>query len=70
MEPFFEKASPGFTDVRAVAKDILQMEDNLRETVQLVGKDSLGEDQKVVMEIAKIIREDFLQQNAFSDYGT
>jgi len=36
--------------------------------VQLVGKESLSEDQKVVMEIAKILREDFLQQNAFTDY--
>jgi V-type H+-transporting ATPase subunit A len=36
--------------------------------VQLVGKDSLSEDQKAVLEIAKIIREDFLQQNAFSNY--
>jgi V-type H+-transporting ATPase subunit A len=34
----------------------------------LVGKDSLSEDQKAVLEIAKIIREDFLQQNAFSSY--
>ena len=44
------------------------MEDNLSEIVQLVGKESLSEDQKVIMEVAKIIREDFLQQNAFTDY--
>ncbi|KAH8075579.1 proton-transporting ATPase [Aureococcus anophagefferens] len=43
-------------------------EDSLSEIVQLVGKESLSEDQKVVMEVAKIIREDFLQQNAFTDY--
>lgn len=36
--------------------------------MQLVGRDSLSEDQKTVLEIAKIIREDFLQQNAFSTY--
>lgn len=36
--------------------------------MQLVGKESLSEDQKVVMDIAKVIREDFLQQNAFTDY--
>ncbi|GMI34757.1 hypothetical protein TeGR_g5318 [Tetraparma gracilis] len=46
----------------------MQMEDNLSEIVQLVGKESLSEDQKVVMDIAKVIREDFLQQNAFTDY--
>ena len=38
------------------------------EIVQLVGKDSLSEDQKVTLECAKIIREDFLQQNGFSEY--
>ncbi len=49
-------------------KKILQEEEDLTEIVQLVGKDSLSEDQKATLEIAKIIREDYLQQNAFSDY--
>merc|ERR1712127_866924 len=35
---------------------------------QLVGKESLSEDQKVVMEVAKLIREDFLAQNAFTEH--
>ena len=34
----------------------------------MVGKDSLSEDQKAILEIAKVIREDYLQQKAFSDY--
>merc|ERR1712194_345017 len=46
----------------------LQKEDDLQEIVQLVGKDSLSEDQKCTLEVAKIIREDFLQQNGFTDY--
>jgi len=45
-------------------RKILQDEDSLTEIVQLVGKDSLSEDQKCTLEFAKIIREDFLQQNA------
>merc|ERR1712118_650671 len=49
-------------------KQILQKEDDLQEIVQLVGKDSLSEDQKVTLEVARIIREDFLQQNGFTDY--
>jgi len=49
-------------------KEILQKEDDLQEIVQLVGKDSLSEDQKCTIEVARIIREDFLQQNGFSDY--
>jgi V-type H+-transporting ATPase subunit A len=51
-----------------VFKQILQEEKNLQEIVQLVGKDSLGEEQKVKLEVARIIREDFLMQNGFSPY--
>lgn len=47
--------------VKKSIKEILQEEEDLTEIVQLVGKDSLSEDQKTVLEIAKIIREDFLQ---------
>ena len=47
---------------------MLQEEEDLTEIVQLVGKDSLSEDQKAVLEVAKVIREDYLQQNAFSEY--
>ena len=46
----------------------MQEEEDLTEIVQLVGKDSLSEDQKAVLEVAKVIREDYLQQNAFSEY--
>ena len=38
------------------------------EIVQLVGKDSLSDDQKLILEVSRLIREDFLQQNAFSAY--
>jgi V-type H+-transporting ATPase subunit A len=50
------------------AKEILAQQDNLQEIVQLVGKESLSEDQKVVMDIAEMIVEDFLYQNAFTPY--
>ena len=36
--------------------------------MQLVGKDSLGEDQKATLEVAKLIKDEFLQQNAFSKH--
>lgn len=36
--------------------------------MQLVGRDSLSEDQKLTLEISKIIKEEFLQQNAFSEW--
>ena len=60
--------NPRYSYLRNQACTILQQEDNLSEIVQLVGKESLSEDQKVIMEVAKLIREDFLAQNAFTDH--
>jgi V-type H+-transporting ATPase subunit A len=68
LEVFFDEYAPGFLALRKKIKTILQEETNLQEIVQLVGKESLSEDQKLNLDMAKIIREDFLQQNAFTDY--
>jgi len=68
LEPFFEQSEPEYQALQQKFREILQMEDELQEIVQLVGKDSLSEDQKCTLETARIIREDFLQQNGFSDY--
>ena len=46
---------------------ILQEEASLNEIVRLVGRDSLGAQDQLTLETAKMIREDFLQQNAFMD---
>ena len=54
--------------MRQTIKEILHEEVELNEIVQLVGKDSLSEDQKLTLDIAKVIKEEFLQQNAFSPY--
>jgi len=68
LGPYFNNMDPRYTYLQTQAKNILQQEDNLSEIVQLVGKESLSEDQKVVMEVAKLIREDFLAQNAFTEH--
>merc|ERR1712170_329508 len=68
LEPYFETFDPEYGFLQQKMKEILQKEDDLQEIVQLVGKDSLSEDQKCTLDIAKIIREDFLQQNGFSEY--
>merc|ERR1712232_295372 len=68
LEPFFETFDTEYSMLQQKMKEILQKEDNLSEIVQLVGKESLSEDQKCTLEVAKIIREDFLQQNGFTDY--
>lgn len=69
-KPFSFQANfdPDYGHLVQRMKEILQMEDDLQEIVQLVGRDSLSEDQKCTLEMAKIIREDFLQQNGFTEY--
>jgi len=47
---------------------ILQMEDDLTEIVQLVGRDSLNESDKIILSVADKIRDDFLQQNGYAKY--
>jgi V-type H+-transporting ATPase subunit A len=68
LSKFYEKNYPDFIDLRSTIREILQAEENLAEIVQLVGKDSLGETDKVVLDIAKFIKDDFLAQNGFSDW--
>jgi V-type H+-transporting ATPase subunit A len=68
LEPFYEESDPDFLPLRKKFKEILQLEDDLTEIVQLVGKDSLGESDKITLDIAKLIKDDFLQQNGYSNY--
>lgn len=66
LRPWYdEHISPEFAKNRAKALALLQEEASLNEIVQLVGKDSLSPNDQLTLETARIIREDFLQQNAF-----
>jgi V-type H+-transporting ATPase subunit A len=65
---YYSKVDPEFMGLKESIRKILQQEDELSEIVQLVGKDSLSEDQKAVLRTAQIIKDEFLQQNSFSDY--
>jgi len=67
LEHFYQDREPEFMNLRKEMRKILQQEDELVEIVQLVGKDSLSEDQKCILKTAAIIKDEFLQQNAFSD---
>ena len=49
---------------------LLQEESSLQEIVRLVGKDTLSEKDQLKLEVAKSIREDYLQQNAFMESDT
>ena len=59
-----------FPEVRTEISTLLQIESELQEIVQLVGSDSLPIDQQLTLEVARMIREFFLQQNAFHDVDT
>ncbi len=67
LRAWYEENFPGFMAAREKCMAILQEEDSLNEIVKLVGKDSLSADDQLTLEVAKMIREDFLQQNAFMD---
>ena len=67
---YTRNASPDFNELRAFAIRILQEEAELDEIVRLVGADSLSYQDRLILETAKSIREDFLHQNAFHETDT
>ncbi len=62
---YTQNVAHDFLDLRAEMQEILHEESNLMEVVKLIGSDVLPEDQKLTLEIARVIRVGFLQQNAF-----
>ena len=68
LDPWFaEEVAEDWSELRQWAIDMLDEEAELQEIVQLVGKDALPEDQQLTLEVARYLREGFLQQNAFHD---
>ena len=66
LTPWFQKnVSPKFITDRNQLMAILNQESSLMEIVKLIGSDVLPDDQKLILEIARVIRLGFLQQNAF-----
>jgi V/A-type H+-transporting ATPase subunit A len=65
-----KNVADNWSALRTEAVALLQEEANLDEIVRLVGMDSLSERDRLKLEAAKSIREDFLQQNAFNDVDT
>jgi len=65
-----QHVSPDWNRLRAWAMEVLQKESELQEIVQLVGSDALPEEQQITIEVARMIREVFLQQNAYDAVDT
>jgi V/A-type H+-transporting ATPase subunit A len=71
LDPWFEEnVAADWSEQRQWAIDTLDEEDELQEIVQLVGKDALPEDQQLTLEVARYLREAWLQQDAFHDVDT
>ncbi|CAB0040642.1 unnamed protein product [Trichogramma brassicae] len=68
LDDFYDKNFQEFVPLRTKVKEILQEEEDLSEIVQLVGKASLAETDKITLEVAKLLKDDFLQQNSYSPY--
>ncbi len=69
-ESWAELVDPSFNELRDLAMSLLQQESELEEIVRLIGVEALSSRERLVMEGARSVREDFLQQNAFDDVDT
>ncbi|MCE5337301.1 MAG: ATP synthase subunit A [Methanomicrobiaceae archaeon] len=69
-EWYDREVSPEWNPLRAWAMGVLQKEAELQEIVQLVGSDALPDEEQVTIEVARMIREIFLQQNAYDPVDT
>jgi len=68
LDPYYSQIDSEWVRVRTKCRQIFQKDESLREIVQLVGQDSLDESDKITLEIARLIQEDFLKQNGFSEH--
>ncbi|WP_224333051.1 ATP synthase subunit A [Haloprofundus halobius] len=71
LDPWFvENVADDWPEERQWGVDVLDEESELQEIVQLVGKDALPEDQQLTLDVARYLREAYLQQNAFHPTDT
>ena len=71
LEPWYrDHIAKDWVHLRQKAIQVLQQESELQEIVQLVGVDALPEREKAVLDVARMLREDYLQQSAYDDVDT
>lgn len=68
LNKFYESNYPEFPSLRDKMKEIISDAEELEQVVQLVGKSALSDADKITLEVATLIKEDFLQQNGYSTY--
>jgi V/A-type H+-transporting ATPase subunit A len=62
-----DHVDPDYPQLRDAVSELLQREASLQEMVQLVGPDALQDHERLVIEVGRVVREDFLQQNGFHE---
>ncbi|MDR1074716.1 MAG: V-type ATP synthase subunit A [Treponema sp.] len=67
VKPWWEQVNPAWAVVRQKALDLLKKEQRLSEIVRLIGPDALPDDQRLILVVAEIIKNGFLQQNSFDE---
>ena len=70
VKDWWSEIDPEWSDTRATALKILQQEAELEEVVRLVGPEALPEGDKLLLQVARMIREDFLMQSAYHEIDT
>ncbi|BDD58846.1 H(+)-transporting V1 sector ATPase subunit A [Monascus purpureus] len=68
LDKYYEKEHPEFPRLRDQIKELLTKSEDLDQVVQLVGKAALGDSDKITLDVAGLVKDDFLQQNGYSDY--
>ena len=68
LDKFYQKEMPDFPRLRDRIRDLLSTSEELDQVVQLVGKSALGDSDKITLDVAALLKDDFLQQNGYSDY--
>lgn len=68
LDKYYEQYYPEFSSLRDKIKEILTNAEELEQVVQLVGKSALSDSDKITLDVATLLKEDFLQQNGYSTY--
>ncbi|KAH8702008.1 ATP synthase alpha/beta family, nucleotide-binding domain-containing protein [Talaromyces proteolyticus] len=68
LDKYYEKEHPDFPRLRDQIRELLSNSEDLDQVVQLVGKSALGDSDKITLDVAVLLKDDFLQQNGYSDY--
>lgn len=68
LDKYYADNYPEFPTLRNKIKEIITSAEELEQVVQLVGKSALSDADKITLDVANLVKEDFLQQNGYSSY--